>query len=350
MVKIEGSKTISKNEEEFVAAALEENLRIDDRSFTQFRYLNVDFGRNPGQCDVSVGKTRVLTTVRCRAVEPSKYRPKEGFLDFEIKLSPMADPSFHQTRKTPEVEELRRLLDRVLKNSKAVDVESLCLIPGKQVWSIRVEVTVIDHDGNLTDACGIATLTALLHFRRPEVTIVGDRITIHPETEREPIPLNIQHVPVIVTFAIMKNGALLADPTAVESKISTGEVSIAVNTLHQICVVHKAGGDAVAPASLLAASGIAVNKVEYIVGKLTSSVANDLLARKKAGISQFEWAKERKSVGDMEKNKGLTAKTAETSATDTKGRKRARSLRFVATPPPFISRGVFFLHFITAKY
>eukprot|EP01061_Rhynchopus_euleeides_P019492 TRINITY_DN32039_c0_g1_i2.p1 TRINITY_DN32039_c0_g1~~TRINITY_DN32039_c0_g1_i2.p1 ORF type:complete len:431 (+),score=166.47 TRINITY_DN32039_c0_g1_i2:78-1295(+) len=328
MVRIETSRVISKNEEEFVGSALDEGLRIDDRSFTQFRRLTVGFGRKPGQCDVCLGRTRVITTVRCRAVEPSVYRPKEGFLDFEVKLSPMADPVFQHARKIPEVDELKRLLDRVLKNSKAVDVESLCLIPGKQVWSIRVDITVVDHDGNVTDACGIATLTALLHFRKPDVTIQGDRVIIHPETERESIPLNIQHVPIIVTFAIMKNGSLLVDPTAVEAKVATGELSIAVNTMSQICVVHKVGGDALPQDVVLNCATIAVNKVDYIVGRVTSCIADDELARKKAGLSKFSWAKDRMSVGDMEKLKNKQAGDVPTqaAAAPEAKRKRARSL------------------------
>lgn len=75
-----------------------------------------------------------------------------------------------------EVEEgeggrLQRLIDRIFKNNRVVDTESLCLVPGEQVWSVRVDIHVLDHDGNLVDAAAAAALASLLDYRRPDVTI-----------------------------------------------------------------------------------------------------------------------------------------------------------------------------------
>jgi hypothetical protein len=41
------------------------------------------------------------------------------------------------------------------------------------VWHLRVDVHVLDHAGNLVDACGLASLAALMAFRRPDVTVGG---------------------------------------------------------------------------------------------------------------------------------------------------------------------------------
>ena len=52
-----------------------------------------------------------------------------------------------------------------------------CYIPassaGRKVWHLRVDVHVLDHAGNLVDACGLASLAALMAFRRPDVTVGG---------------------------------------------------------------------------------------------------------------------------------------------------------------------------------
>lgn len=40
-----------------------------------------------------------------------------------------------------------------------------------QVWSIRVDVHVLDSGGNLIDACCLAALAALLGFRKPQVEV-----------------------------------------------------------------------------------------------------------------------------------------------------------------------------------
>ena len=47
-----------------------------------------------------------------------------------------------------------------------------------QVWQIRVDVHVLNHDGNLMDAASLAAITALSHFRRPDVGIHGEEVTV----------------------------------------------------------------------------------------------------------------------------------------------------------------------------
>lgn len=37
---------------------------------------------------------------------------------------------------------------------------------------------MLNHDGNLMDAASIAAITALSHFRRPDVSSVGEEITV----------------------------------------------------------------------------------------------------------------------------------------------------------------------------
>jgi exosome complex RNA-binding protein Rrp42 (RNase PH superfamily) len=47
-----------------------------------------------------------------------------------------------------------------------------------QVWSVRVDVTILDHCGNLVDAAMVAATTALRAFRRPDVSVSGEDVTI----------------------------------------------------------------------------------------------------------------------------------------------------------------------------
>ena len=80
-----------------------------------------------------------------------------------------------------------------------------CLL--KQVWSIRVDVHILDHNGNLADAASLSALAALLAFRRPEVTLEAgesgevQQVVVHPPDVREPLPLSIHHTPLCITFA-----------------------------------------------------------------------------------------------------------------------------------------------------
>jgi exosome complex RNA-binding protein Rrp42 (RNase PH superfamily) len=52
-----------------------------------------------------------------------------------------------------------------------------------------------------TDCANLATLCALLHWRRPDVTVVGDTVTIHSIQDKQPVPLAMHHIPVCLSFA-----------------------------------------------------------------------------------------------------------------------------------------------------
>jgi exosome complex component RRP45 len=57
-------------------------------------------------------------------------------------------------------------------------MESLCIVSEQQVWTLRLEVVVLDDGGNCAAAAALAGLAALAHFRRPDVTLKGDKVTV----------------------------------------------------------------------------------------------------------------------------------------------------------------------------
>lgn len=69
----------------------------------------------------------------CEVVRPRPQRPTEGELVFNVELSPMASPGFEVGRPSPLATEIARMLERCLKESRAIDTESLCLIAGEKV-------------------------------------------------------------------------------------------------------------------------------------------------------------------------------------------------------------------------
>lgn len=77
---------------------------------------------------------------------------------------------------------MERMIEKALKDSKSIDPEALCILPGKKVWRVRTDVRILDDDGNLLDAASIATIIALLQFRRPSVSILGGSIKVVSET------------------------------------------------------------------------------------------------------------------------------------------------------------------------
>jgi len=70
------------------------------------------------------------------------------------------------------------MIERVLKDSRAIDTEGLCIKAEEKVWSIRTDIHILDDGGNILDCACIAAIAALLHFRRPEVSLHGDEVTV----------------------------------------------------------------------------------------------------------------------------------------------------------------------------
>lgn len=112
-------------------------------------------------------------------VKPQADRPYEGFILLTTEISPMASSSYEAGgRASDEEVVMARLLDKALRRSNCIDREALCIVAGQSVWQIRLDVHFLDDEGNMLDAASIAAITALRHFRRPDVSVLGEEVTI----------------------------------------------------------------------------------------------------------------------------------------------------------------------------
>jgi exosome complex RNA-binding protein Rrp42 (RNase PH superfamily) len=82
---------------------------------------------------VRLGGTRVLAAVAAALEAPFNDRSREGALRFDVELSPMASPAFAAARTGEDAVELARIVERAVKQSGAVDMEALCVLPGRKV-------------------------------------------------------------------------------------------------------------------------------------------------------------------------------------------------------------------------
>jgi len=259
-----------------------DRLRIDGRSPSTGRPLVLSLVRREGAAtaELRMGRTRALAEVTSELVQPFPDRPSEGMLQFGVDFSPMASEGFDAGRPPAAAVELARFIERAVRESQALDTEALCVINAERVWAIKVDVTVLDHDGNFIDACMLAAMAALQHFRRPEVTVSteggGDAhdpsartvVTVHHSDERPSMPLPLHHVPLAVTFALVHCAGTrgeeseelvsLVDPSAREEAVMCGRITFSLNAHNELCALHKLGGaplsaTAIVPLSLVAA-------------------------------------------------------------------------------------------------
>jgi len=271
---------LSNNEREFVIEALKNGLRYDGREPFEMREVKLTFGQEMGWVECRIGQTRVAAQVSAEIVKPSLERPYEGYLLLSTEISPMASAVYEAGRASDEEIITSRLLEKAIRTSGAVDREALCIVAGQKVWSIRLDVHFLDDEGNLVDCACIASVAALRHFRRPDVTVLGEEVTVHSLEERVPVPLAIHHTPICLTFAFFGESNLtVLDPSRIELQMCSGTLTITLNAQREICVLTKAGGQPMGIDEVMRIVHLGAERVQEIDQVVNSSLKGDLKRR-----------------------------------------------------------------------
>nr|CCA18471.1 exosome complex exonuclease RRP45like protein putati [Albugo laibachii Nc14] len=276
----------SENERTFIINGLKSTpcIRTDGREMMQQRKISIQFRRNSSQSQASLclGNTRVLANVHGEIVTPFPDRPTEGFFNTSVDLSPMASQNFETGRPSSLSIELAKMIDRSIRDCRAFDTEALAILAGEKVWAIYCEVHVIDHDGNLTDAVQIASIAALMHFRRPDLSLElqKENEDIKNFEAYDTIPLSLHHIPLSVSFSYMltrdnmdKNDGsssplFFMDPTSREEQVMNGVITFIFNSFRELCAVHKNGGAPISTEDILRCAQIAAARVGELVSVL----------------------------------------------------------------------------------
>jgi exosome complex component RRP45 len=224
--------------------------------------------------------------VSAEVTVPYSDRPFDGVFQISTELSPMVSPAFEVNRPTETEMLMSRLLEKTVRRSGALDTESLCLVAGRKCWSIRVDVHVLSHDGNLIDASCFAVVAALRHFRKPDASIEGETLTIYTPAEREPVPLSWLHSPFCVTFNFYgeEGEMMLVDATRLEEQLRASSCTISLNKHGEICQISKLGGTPVEALQILQCGNMAVARAKELSDLLDRELAADAKRRDKGGL------------------------------------------------------------------
>ncbi|KAF2768120.1 hypothetical protein EJ03DRAFT_344090 [Teratosphaeria nubilosa] len=278
----------STNEQTFLLSALRGNLRLDNRPFHQYRPISLSFPSNAdeyGSADVRIGKTRVLCNISCEVVAPYPDRKFDGVFQISCELGPMGSAAFEVGRQDQTEIVLSRILEKTIRRSGALDTESLCIVAGQKCFSIRADIHVLDHDGNLIGASCLALVAALMHFRRPDVEVRGEEVTVFSPREREPIKLAMQHQPFCITASFYDNGTImLHDATLLEEQCREGEIIISMNRFGEVCQIAKYGGTPVDGLGMLTVVNQSLEKVKMMDRLVKDELARDEKRRNKGGL------------------------------------------------------------------
>ncbi|MGD0406223.1 MAG: exosome complex protein Rrp42, partial [Candidatus Bathyarchaeia archaeon] len=231
-----------------------------------YREIKIEQGlieRAEGSARVLLGKTEVLVGVKVETGEPFPDTPNEGVQTVNAELVPLASPNFEPGPPDENSIELARVVDRGIRESKAIDTEKLCIEPGKKVFIVFIDVYVLNHDGNLIDASALAAMAALLNTKMPNYEIKDGELKI----KQGYTPLPMKSHPITVTIGKVNN-YLIVDPWLEEEQVMDSRISFAFNDDGNICAIQKGGSGYFTPQQILEASKIAREKAAELRKKL----------------------------------------------------------------------------------
>jgi len=249
-----------------IGQLIDAGKRLDGRGLTDYREFTIEEGlieRAEGSARVRLGKTEVLVGVKVGTGEPFPDTPNDGVLTVNAELVPLASPSFEPGPPDENSVELARIVDRGIRESKAVCSEKLVIVPGKKVFVIFVDVYVLNHDGNLIDASALAAVAALVNTKMPNYEIEDGEVKI--KTGYSPLPLKSH--PITVTVAKI-NDKLVVDPWIEEEQVMDARMSMAINDDGNICAIQKGCPGFFTPQQILEAAKIAQEKAAELRKKL----------------------------------------------------------------------------------
>lgn len=218
--------TILGNEIKKVIDLAREGKRADGRAFDEMREIKVEidkFENAEGSAIVSLGETKILAGLKMDVGTPYPDNQDEGSISIGAEALPLAHPDYESGRPSDDEVELARVVDRGLRESKAIDFKKLCIVEGEAVWIGFLDFYALNGDGNLFDAGSIASLVTFNNAKIPKLD-ENNKIIMHEYDGK----IKLARQPLLTTF-VKVGGKILLDPTYVEEKAAEARFSVATS-------------------------------------------------------------------------------------------------------------------------
>ena len=244
----------------FLSHFTSRGLRPDGRSFLTRRQVTVApgaIGTADGSAIARVGATTVLAACSLEVSAPLNAAPRDGFLEISVQLTPLCSPRFKVGRPPDEALAMQQHLQRIVLSGGVLDLEQLCIVEGKAVWNLKLDVVCLNHDGSCTDAALLAVVGALANLRVPATTVIkttgteGGRnrggasagasrssrdaaaaagasgVLVETLPHEAPSSLVLGGIPLSLTFGVFEDN-LLVDPNAEEETLMDSVFTLVV--------------------------------------------------------------------------------------------------------------------------
>ena len=173
-------------------------------------------------------------------------------------------------------------------DSGVIDRKALCILKGKFVWRVFVDILVLDTGGNLVDTAVIAALAALADTKLPKLRLYRGETEQDWDLEVEDDPFaftrlpGVQKLPLAITFTQAGKHSIV-DALPEEEACADSRVIVAVSRAGSIVSVVSDGASGVDPSSLHACLEAAERIAPVLFARIDKSLSDTGAAPAVAG-------------------------------------------------------------------
>ncbi len=256
-----------------IKGLIERGERLDGRGLYDYRPIKVETGtlrKAEGSSYVELGDTTVAAGVKFEVNKPFTDAPNKGMLMVDGEILPLASLEAEPGPPSDTEIELSRVVDRGIRQSEMIDLESLVLVPGEKVLKVHVDFNILVDSGNRIDASSLAAVAALATAMCPDPSELIDspEATVYDVSK---IPLKVRDLPVTVTLADLY-GKLVVDTTDEEELVMGSRLSITHTKDDKICSIQKGGAQSLPFESIFHAMEIAREKSGELRGIVEEAI------------------------------------------------------------------------------
>jgi exosome complex component RRP42 len=213
--------------------------RVDGRAFEEARDFTLELGmckNAESSARIIMGETQVIAGIKMGVDKPYPDNPDEGAISCGAELLALAHSEYEAGPPSLDEIEIARVVDRGIRESKAIDFTKLCIKEGESCWIAFMDFYAINSGGNLFDAGSIAGLAAFLTAKIPKLD-ENNKIIKHEYQGK----LELKRLPLLTTF-VKIGGQILVDPTYLEEKASEARFSVATTDDGLMSAMQKGPG------------------------------------------------------------------------------------------------------------
>lgn len=265
---------ISKLKRQQIMDLLSSGRRVDGRGLEDLRPVEIrcqGVKNAEGSAEVRLGKTLAIAGVKTSIGTPFADTPDMGVMIVNAEFLPIASPTFEPGPPDENAIELARVIDRGLRRAEMIDLKQLCIVPGKAVWEVWIDIHALNHDGNLMDASALAAVAAILTAEIPKA-LINERgeVTIN-KSEKQRLP--IKNIPITVTIAKISD-KLVVDPNLDEEEVADAFLT-ATFVDDKVCAIQKRGEKGLTAEEIMKALQIARQKARELFKVVKEVVAGE---------------------------------------------------------------------------